>query len=49
MLNNTVIASSYTNRDPQGGTSDGSFLISSLSSLEIVKVLLILELKKKVL
>ena len=30
VLNTTAIASGYTGRDPQGGTSDGSFLISSL-------------------
>ena len=42
VLNTTAIASGYANRDPQGGTSDGSFLVSSLSSLEMVKVLLIL-------
>ena len=30
VLNNTAIASGYVGRDPQGGTSDGSFLASSL-------------------
>ena len=30
VLNTTVIASGYAGRDLQGGTSDGSFLISSL-------------------
>ena len=30
MLNSTVIASGSAGRDPQGGTSDGSFLVSSL-------------------
>ena len=30
VLNSTAIASSYAGRDPQGGTSDGSFLLSSL-------------------
>jgi len=28
--NTTAIASSYVGRDPQGETSDGSFLVSSL-------------------
>jgi len=30
LLYATAIASGYAGRDPQGGTSDGSFLISSL-------------------
>ena len=30
VLNANAIASGYAGRDPQGGTSDGSFLISSL-------------------
>ena len=30
MLNTTTIASGYAGHDPQGGTSDGSFLVSSL-------------------
>ena len=30
MLNSTAIASGYAGRDPQGGTSDESFLVSSL-------------------
>jgi len=30
VLNSTAIASGYAGRDPQGGTSDGSFLVSSL-------------------
>ena len=47
MLNTTAIASGYAGRDPQGGTSDGRFLVSSLSSLEMVKVLLVLEKKMK--
>ena len=32
VLNSTAIASGYEGRDPQGGTSDGSFLVSSLLS-----------------
>ena len=30
VLNTTAIASGYAGRDPQGGTSDGGFLVSSL-------------------
>ena len=30
MLNTTAISSGYAGRDPQGGTSDGRFLVSSL-------------------
>jgi len=30
VLNTTAIASGYASPDPQGGTSDGSFLASSL-------------------
>ena len=30
MLNSTAIASGYADRDPLGGTSDGSFLVSLL-------------------
>jgi len=30
VLNSTAIASGYAGRDPQGGTSDGSFLVSLL-------------------
>jgi len=32
VLNTTTIASGYAGRDPQGGTSDGNFLVSSLLS-----------------
>ena len=32
VLNTTAIASGYAGRDPQGGTDDGSFLVSSLLS-----------------
>ena len=42
MLNSTAIASGYAGRNPQGGTSDGSFL----SKLLMVKILLLV-LKKK--
>ena len=30
VLNTTAISSGYAGRDPQGGTSDGAFLASSL-------------------
>ena len=30
VLNTTAIVSGYAGRDPQGGTRDGSFLVSSL-------------------
>ena len=46
VLNATAIASGYVGRDPQGGTSDGSFLVSSFSSLEMIKVLLLVLEKK---
>ena len=32
VLNTTAIASGYAGRDPQGGTSDGSFFASSILS-----------------
>ena len=32
VLNTIAIANGYAGRDPQGGTSDGSFLVSSLLS-----------------
>jgi len=32
VLNTTAIVSDYAGRDLQGGTSDGSFLVSSLLS-----------------
>jgi len=34
VLNTTAIVSGYAGRDPQGGTSDGSFLVSSLLGYE---------------
>ena len=46
MLNTTAIASGYVGRDPQGGTSDGSFLQGLFSSLEMIKVLLLVFEKK---
>ena len=47
MLNTIAIASGYAGRNPQGGTRDGKFLVSSLSTLEMVKVLLVLEKKMR--
>ena len=48
MLNATAIASGYASRDPQRGISDRSFLQVFFSSLEMVKVLLVLEKKRKI-
>ena len=39
VLNTTAIASGYTGHDPQGGTSDESFLQVLFSSQKMVKVL----------
>ena len=40
-LNSTAIASGYAGRDPQGGTSDGSFFSKSSFKIQsMVKVLL---------
>ena len=46
VLNTIAIASGYAGRDPQGGTSDGSFLQVFFSSLGMVKVLLLVIEKK---
>ena len=43
MINTTAIASGYAGRDPQGGTSDGSFLVTQM----VKDLLLVLEKKKK--
>jgi len=41
VLNSTAIASGYAGRDPQGGTSDGSFLSKFFFMLQLmVKILL---------
>ena len=41
LLNSTAIASDYAGRDPQGGTSDGSFFSKFSFRLQsMVKVLL---------
>ena len=49
MLNSTAIASGYAGRDPQRGTSDGSFFSKLSFKLQsIVKdLLLVLEKKKE--
>ena len=40
VLNTTAIVSGYAGRDPQGGTSDGSFLVSTLLSyIQWLKIL----------
>jgi len=41
ILNTIAIASGYASCDPQGGTSDGSFLYVLFSLLKLVKVLLL--------
>ena len=46
VLNTTAIESDYACRDPQEGTSDGSFLQVLFSSLKIIKVLLLVLEKK---
>jgi len=35
VLNTTAIVSGYVGRDPQGGNSDESFLVSSLSGYNV--------------
>ena len=49
MLNSTAIARGYAGRDPQGGTSDGSFLSKFFFILQrmVKDLLLVLEKKKK--
>ena len=48
MLNSTAIASGYAGRDPQGRTSDGSFLSKFSFRLQsMVKILLLVLVKKK--
>ena len=47
-LNTTAIASGYACRDPQGGTSDGSFISKFSFKIQImVKILLLVLIKKK--
>ena len=47
MLNSTAIASGYAGRDPQGGTSDGSFLSEFSFMLQLMVKILLLVLKKE--
>ena len=46
-LNTTAIASGYAGRDPQEGTSDGSFLVSSLLDYKVWLKFFFSSLKKK--
>ena len=47
LLNSTAIESGYAGRDPQRGTSDGSFLLSSLSGYNIWLKFFFSSLKEK--
>ena len=47
LFNSTAIVSGYTGRDPQGGTSDGSFLNKFSFMLQLMVKILLLVLKKK--
>ena len=47
LLNSTAIASGYAGRDPQGGTSDGSFLVSSLLGYKVWLKFFFSSLKEK--
>ena len=47
MLNSTVKASGYVGRDPQGGTSDGSFLVSLLLRYKVWLKFFFSSLKEK--
>ena len=48
LLNSTAIASGYAGRDPQGGTSDGSFFSKFSFKIQMmVKILLLVLVKKK--
>ena len=49
MLNSTTIASGYAGRNPQEGTSDGSFFCKFSFKLQsmVKDLLLVLEKKKK--
>ena len=47
VLNTTAITSDYVGRDPQGGTSDGSFLSKFSFMLQLMVKILLLVLKKK--
>ena len=48
VLNSTAMASGYAGRDPQGGTSDGSFFSKfSFKIQRIIKILLLVLVEKK--
>jgi len=47
VLNSTAIASGYAGRDPQGGTSDGSVLVSSLLGYKVWLMFFFSSLKEK--
>ena len=47
VLNSTAIVSGYAGRDPQGGTSDGSFFSKYSFKLQRVVKDLLLVLKRK--
>jgi len=47
VLNTTAIASGYVGRDSQGGTSDGSFLVSSLLGYNVWLKFFFSSLKEK--
>ena len=47
VLNSTAITSGYAGRDPQGGTSDGSFFSKLAFRLQRMVKVLLLVLKRK--
>jgi len=47
VLNSTAIASGYAGRDPQGGTSDRSFLVSLLLRYKVWLKFFFSSLKEK--
>ena len=47
VLNSTAIVSGYAGRDPQRGTSDGSFLVSSLLGQKVWLKFFFSSLKEK--
>ena len=47
MVNSTAIASGYAGRDPQGGTSDGTFSSKFSFMLQRMVKILLLVFKKK--
>ena len=47
VLNTTAIASGYAGRNPQGGTSDGSFFSKFSFKLQLMANVLLLVLERK--